>query len=270
MFFRCSHILWILILCEAVSGDNVMKAVNNDIAFTPVSGSVSPRTTSITWKHRDNAGVVVKVIEWDREEDSTEIPNPKFRSHASLDKHTGELTLRNLQLTHTGVYTIDINSKEQRKQFSLTVIEPVHKPYIRKECVLGDIPVCSLSCGDDDGASESTVVWKFSAGETLYGRDRYTRTLTVTKTGNPEHSYICTLKGAVNEETSDPVYERDLFDDSNTVLVIAIVVSVIAGVVFLILIIRCLRRHTRIQTQNQPLLQLSSLSSLCSRSGSCS
>ncbi|KAK7162278.1 hypothetical protein R3I94_004815 [Phoxinus phoxinus] len=269
MFFRCSHILWILILCEAVSGDNVMKAVNNDIAFTPVSGSVSPRTTSITWKHRDNAGVVVKVIEWDREEDITDIPNPKFRSHASLDKHTGELTLRYLQLTHTGVYTIDINSKEQRKQFSLTVIEPVHKPYIRKECVLGDIPVCSLSCGDDDGASESTVVWKNSAGETLYGRDRYTRTLTMTKTGNPEQAYICTLKGAVNEETSDPVYERDLFYDSNTVsVIIAIVVSVIAGVVFLILllilIIRCLRRHTRIQTQNQSSFQFTSLSSLWS------
>lgn len=99
-----------------------MKAVNSETAFTPVSGSVSPSTTSITWKHRDNAGVVVKVVEWDREDDSTEIPNSKFRSHASLDKNTGELTLINLQLKHTGVYTLDINSKEQRKQFSLTVI----------------------------------------------------------------------------------------------------------------------------------------------------
>lgn len=104
------------------SGDNVMKAVNSETAFTPVSGSVSPSTTSITWKHRDNAGVVVKVIEWDREDDNIEIPNPKFRSHASLDKHNGELTLRYLQLQHTGMYTLDINSKEQRKQFTLTVI----------------------------------------------------------------------------------------------------------------------------------------------------
>ncbi|CAM4504802.1 unnamed protein product [Leuciscus chuanchicus] len=239
MFFRCSHILWILIICEAVSGDNVMKAVNSETAFTPVSGSVSPSTTSITWKHRDNAGVVVKVIEWDREEDSTEIPNPKFRSHASLDKHNGELTLRYLQLIHTGVYTLDINSKEQRKQFTLTVIEPVRKPYINKiGCKLEDVPECSLSC-DDDGPAESTVIWN-SAGGTLYRRDRNTRVLTVTESSNPENSYSCTLKSAVNEETSDPVYERDLFDEgSNTLLVTAIVVPFIAGVLFLILIIWC-------------------------------
>jgi len=99
----------------------VKKAVNSETVFTPVSGSVSPSTTSITWKHKDN-GVVVKVIEWEREDDSTVIPNPKFRSHASLNKQTGELTLKHLQLKHTGVYTLDISGKEQRKQFVLTVI----------------------------------------------------------------------------------------------------------------------------------------------------
>ncbi|XP_077061062.1 uncharacterized protein LOC143714047 isoform X2 [Siphateles boraxobius] len=243
MFFRCSHILWILILCEAVSGDNVMKAVNSETTFSPVSGSVYPGTTSITWKHRDNAGVVVKVIEWEREDDSTAIPNSKFRSHASLDKRTGELTLRSLQLTHTGVYTLDINSKEQRKQFTLTVIEPSRKPYIKKECVLGDVPKCSLSC-DDDGPSESTVIWKNSAGETLYRRDRNTRILTVTKSSDPENSYTCTLKSAVNEETSDPMYERDLFDDSIAQSNIAIIIAtVIAVVLLLILFIWCLLRR---------------------------
>lgn len=99
-----------------------MKAVKSETTFTPVTGSLPPGTTSIIWKHRNNAGVVVKVIEWDRDDGSTEIPNANFKSHASLNKGTGELTLRNLQLKHTGVYTIDINSKEQRKQFALTVI----------------------------------------------------------------------------------------------------------------------------------------------------
>ncbi|XP_056114575.1 SLAM family member 9-like [Rhinichthys klamathensis goyatoka] len=235
MLCRCSHILWILILCEAVSGDYVMKAVNSETAFTPVSGSVDPSTTSITWKHRDNAGVVVKVIEWDREDDSTEIPNPKFRSHASLDKHTGELTLRHLQLKHTGVYTLDINSKEQRKQFSLTVIEPVRKPYIKKECELGDVPKCSLSCDDDGGPSESTVVW-MSSGETLHRRDRNTRTITVTESSDPENSYTCTLKSAVNEETSDPVYDRELFHDSFEISDIAIIIAIVIPVVLLLIL----------------------------------
>lgn len=95
--------------------------MNSETAFTPVSGSIAPSTTSIIWKHRNNAGIVVKVIEWDRDDGSFDIPNANFKSHARLDKDTGELTLRNLQLKHTGVYTIDIDSKEQRKQFSLTV-----------------------------------------------------------------------------------------------------------------------------------------------------
>ncbi len=98
------------------------RAVNSETTFAPVSGSLAPSTTSLTWKHRNNAGLVVKVIEWDREDDSTDIPNANFKSHATLDKSTGTLTLKYLQLKHSGIYSIDINSKEQRKQFTLTVI----------------------------------------------------------------------------------------------------------------------------------------------------
>lgn len=104
------------------TGNHVTKAVNSEATFAIMTGSVAPSTTSIIWKHRDNAGVVVKVIEWDREEDSTDIPNAKFRSHATLDKSTGNLNLKNLQLKHSGTYTVDINSKEQRKKFTLTVM----------------------------------------------------------------------------------------------------------------------------------------------------
>lgn len=105
-----------------LTGDDVTKAVNSETTFAPVTGSVAPSTTSIIWKHRDNNGVVVKVIEWDREDGSTDIPNANFRSHATLDKSTGNLHLKHLQLKHSGVYSVDINSKEQRKQFTLTVI----------------------------------------------------------------------------------------------------------------------------------------------------
>lgn len=107
-------------------GDDVTKAVNSETAFTLVTG-VAPSTTSIIWKHRDKAGAVVKVIEWDREEDSTDIPNANFKSHATLDKSTGNLNLKYLQLRHSGIYTVDINSKEQRKKFYLTVMgELIH------------------------------------------------------------------------------------------------------------------------------------------------
>ncbi|XP_067261447.1 uncharacterized protein [Chanodichthys erythropterus] len=237
MFFRRSHILWILIICEAVSGDYVTKAVNSETAFTPVSGSVAPSTTSIIWKHRNNAGIVVKVIEWDRDDGSFDIPNANFKSHARLDKDTGELTLRDLQLKHTGVYTIDINKS-------------VNEPRITKECILGDVSECALSCDGGDALPETTITWKNSAGETMNRQNM--RTITVTKSSNPEKFYTCTLKNAVSEKTSDPVYESDLFDDSNTKFVLAIVTPLISVVLIIITLLtwlcyfklRGLKRHS--------------------------
>ncbi|XP_050958254.1 uncharacterized protein LOC127159489 [Labeo rohita] len=204
-----------------------------------MTGSVAPSTTSIIWKHRDNAGVVVKVIEWDREEDSTDIPNAKFRSHATLDKSTGNLNLKNLQLKHSGTYTVDINSKEQRKKFTLTVMEPVSKPHITEECSLGDVRECSLSCVGEF-SSQSTIIWKYCDGENVKELYPNERKITVTESTNLEDHYSCTLKNEVSEETSDPVYVRDLFHDSNTELIIAVVVSfiILIGVVTVILIIR--------------------------------
>ncbi|XP_051560616.1 uncharacterized protein LOC127444965 isoform X2 [Myxocyprinus asiaticus] len=223
MLLRCCHIhklLWILIIGESVLSDNVQKAVNSEAKFTPLSGSVPAGTSSIIWKHRDNAGVVVKVIEWDREEGSTEIPNAKFKSHASLDKNTGELTLKYLQLKHSGVYSTEINSKEQKRHFVLTV--------------LGDV------------TSESTITWKNSAGQTLNEQDQNMR-LTVTNSSDPDTYYTCTLQNAVSKETSDPVYGRDLFTDSKAGIVFGIVICLIV-VILTVIIIRvrsavCIGRH---------------------------
>ncbi|XP_051993117.1 T-lymphocyte surface antigen Ly-9-like [Xyrauchen texanus] len=248
MLLRCCHIqklLWILIIGEPVLSDNVQKAVNSEAKFTPLSGSVPASTISILWKHRDNAGIVVKVIEWDSSEGSTEIPNAKFKSHASLDKNTGELTLQNLQLKHSGVYYTEINSKEQRRNFLLTVLEPVHKPHITKECSR-DPPVCHMTC-EGDVTSESTITWKNSAGQTLNGQDQNTR-LTVTNSSNPDTYYTCTLQNAVSEETSDPVHERDLFTDSKVGIAFGIVTGLLVIILLTVILIHvrnavCRGRH---------------------------
>ncbi|KAK9980498.1 hypothetical protein ABG768_000103, partial [Culter alburnus] len=87
---------------------------------------------------------------------------------------------------------------------------PVNKPRITKECILGDVPECNLSCDGGDGPPETTITWKNSDGE-MPNRQNM-RTIIVTKSSNPENFYTCTLKNAVSEKTSDPVYERDLFD----------------------------------------------------------
>ncbi len=58
-----------------------------------------------------------------------------------------------------------------------------------------------------------TIIWKNSAGDTLKGTKNHNpgEFITVTNTRTPGNFYTCTLKNAVSEETSDPVYERDLF-----------------------------------------------------------
>ncbi|XP_073805402.1 uncharacterized protein si:ch211-132g1.3 isoform X7 [Danio rerio] len=232
MFFRGTNILWMLIFWRSASGDDVTNAVTTDVTFTPIVPP--PSTSSIIWKHRNNAGVVVKVIEWDQDDGRTEIPNHNFRAHASLNKHTGELTLTNLQLKHTGVYTIDINSKEQRKHFRLTVMDRVSKPDIKTNCDLENIPVCSLNC-EGEASSKSTVIWQNSAGQTLNSRDPNMRTIKVTNSSNPEEFYTCTLKNAVSMETSDPVYEKKLFYGTNGPLIailstVIVVICLICGV----------------------------------------
>ncbi len=80
------------------------KAVNSETTFAPVTGPVAPSTTSIIWKHRDNNGVVVKVIEWDRVDDSTDIPNANFKSHATLDKALEILPKTSAAQTQRGLY----------------------------------------------------------------------------------------------------------------------------------------------------------------------
>ncbi len=74
---------------------------------------------SITWKQIKGV-MVVKVIEWD-DDDGVSIPNQRFQGITTLDEKTGQITITNLTVEHSGLYTIDINSKEQQQRFTLTV-----------------------------------------------------------------------------------------------------------------------------------------------------
>ncbi len=94
------------------------KAVGDEVSFRP--DKVVPPLISITWK-QINGVMVVKVIEWDVD-DGVSIPNPRFQGITTLDEKTGQITITNLKVEHSGLYTIDINSNEQEQRFSLTVM----------------------------------------------------------------------------------------------------------------------------------------------------
>ncbi|XP_067261353.1 carcinoembryonic antigen-related cell adhesion molecule 5-like [Chanodichthys erythropterus] len=193
----------VFITTEAVSGEDVMKAVGDRVSFRP--DKFIPPVTSIIWKQINTDGTVVKAIEWD--EGETLIPNQRFKDITTVDEKTGQINITNLKIEHSGVYTIDINSKDQQQRFTLTVMERVPKPVIEIES--SDNPdVMYLRCEYNE-----KIIWKNSAGETLKSSPITPKgqSITVIKYGNPENFYTCTLKNAVSEETSDPVYETDLF-----------------------------------------------------------
>ncbi|XP_058638100.1 uncharacterized protein LOC131544113 [Onychostoma macrolepis] len=183
-------------------GEDVKKAVGETVSFRP--DTLESPVTSIVWKHVSLS--TVKAIEWDVD-DGVIIPNQRFKDITTLDEKTGQITITNLKVEHSGEYTIDINSKEQGQRFSLEVMERVPKPKTTIE-ESSNPDVVYLIC-----EYSGTIIWRNSAGETLNG-SKHHRTgefITVKKKGNPENYYTCTLENAVSDETSDPVYERDLF-----------------------------------------------------------
>ncbi len=88
------------------------------VSFRP--DKLGSPVTSFTWK-QINGVMVVKAIEWDID-DGFNIPNPRFQSITTLDDKTGQITITNLKVEHSGHYTININSREQEQRFTLTVM----------------------------------------------------------------------------------------------------------------------------------------------------
>ncbi|KAL1282858.1 hypothetical protein QQF64_001661 [Cirrhinus molitorella] len=189
------------------SGQDLKKAVGKRVSFGPTN--INPPVTSIIWKHRSSSDVI-KAIEWDID-DGFSIPNPRFKDITTLDEKTGQITITTLALIHSGVYTIDINSREQEERFTLKVEKPVPKPEIEIERS-SNPDVVNLRCRYNE-----TIIWKNAAGETLTGSTNLAKRpgefITVENTGNPENFYTCTLNNDVSEKTSDRVYERDLFKE---------------------------------------------------------
>ncbi|XP_052401657.1 uncharacterized protein LOC127948882 isoform X6 [Carassius gibelio] len=201
--------LFITIGAASVEEEKVYGEVNRTVSFgaTSLNASVS----SIIWKQINGASVV-KAIEWDVEDDGVSAPNLRFKDITYLDYTTGQITINKLTVEHSGLYTIDINSKEQEQRFNLEVLPPVPKPVIKIEKIKVIPDAVYLICKYNE-----TIIWKNSTGGTLQGSPHYPNGefIIVEKEGNPDFFYTCTLENAVSEKTSDPVYERDLFEDED-------------------------------------------------------
>lgn len=228
--YLTAFICAVFIITGAVSGED--KAVGQTVSFRP-GIKIDTSVTSIIWKHKSITGSVVKAIEWDVE-DGVTIPNQRFKEITTLDQKTGQITITNLIIEHSGNYTIDINSKEQEQRFTLTVMERVPKPKMTIE-VSSNPDVAYLRC-----VYNQTIIWKSSSGETLEGKKNHElgEFITVENTRNPEKFYTCTLKNAVSEEISDPVSEREIFgtgSNAGMIVAIVIVVFIVIAVIAIVL-----------------------------------
>ncbi|XP_042618763.1 uncharacterized protein LOC109063476 isoform X1 [Cyprinus carpio] len=253
MPLRCLMLVTIcvvLITTEAVSDENVKKAVGEEVSLRPAR--IDPLVSSIIWKHRNSSGFVVKAIEWDKDDDDgVNIPNQRFKGITTLDEKTGQITITNLTVKHGGLYTIDINNKEQEQRFNLKVMEKVLKPVIKLKKTEGNPDVVYLICEYSE-----TIIWRNSSGEILIGSLHHPKGefITVKFTGNPDNFYTCTLDNGASTETSDPVYERELFKDFWGFVIASV------GMVFIILFLfippchdycaDCCRRHKTSQMQS--------------------
>ncbi|XP_048054037.1 uncharacterized protein LOC125272903 isoform X2 [Megalobrama amblycephala] len=218
------------ITSETVSGEGVFKAVGDRVSFRP-DKPLPSIVTSIIWKHINTDGTVVKAIEWD--EGEILIPNPRFKNITTVDEKTGQINITNLKIEHSGVYTIDINSKEQEQRFTLTVEERVPKPVIEPEKIKDNSDVVNLTCKYSE-----TIIWKNSSGQILPGLALHPKGefITVENEGNPVNFFTCTLKNTVSEETSARVYERDLFNVSIKGCAVAAVIPWITMIIIMLLL----------------------------------
>ncbi|RXN32190.1 SLAM family member 7-like isoform X1 [Labeo rohita] len=194
----------VFIATGAVSGEKKIKAVGDTVSFRLTN--INPPVTSIIWKHRSSSGVVVKAIEWD--DDGLNIPSSRFKNITTLDEKTGQITITKLTVEHSGVYTIDINSKEQEQRFILEVSDP--KPVIQIRRSNKNPNAVDLICKYIHG----TIIWKNSAGKILKdsNHDPKGEFITVENKRNPNNYYTCTVKNAVEVVLLKPgmVYSTNL------------------------------------------------------------
>uniref|UniRef100_A0A8C1Z0G0 Si:ch211-132g1.3 n=1 Tax=Cyprinus carpio TaxID=7962 RepID=A0A8C1Z0G0_CYPCA len=240
--YLTAFICAVFIITGAVSGED--KAVGQTVSFRP-DKIVTP-VSSIIWKHRSSTGSVVKAIEWDTE-DGVTIPNQRFKGITTLDNKTGEITITKLTVEHSGVYTIDINSKEQEQRITLNVMERVPKPKMTIE-VSSNPDVAYLRC-----VYNQTIIWKSSSGETLEGKKNHElgEFITVENTRNPEKFYTCTLKNAVSEEISDPVTEREIFGtESNAGMIVGILIAVLLVIAVICILVYLIRQPVHESVNN--------------------
>ncbi|XP_063322155.1 V-set and immunoglobulin domain-containing protein 1-like isoform X2 [Pelmatolapia mariae] len=194
------------------------KELGGQAVLSP--GSVPGTITSITWKHGADIAV-----EWYGGET---VAYREFKDRCKLDFSSGALTISNLILKSSGLYTAEINNKVMSPT-EITVISAVPKPTVSKSCNSEETQ-CTLTCkANITDAGPVEYSWMVddkkivgSSDNLEIGKDD------PEKIGKPIN---CQLKNPVSSERSDDV----IIPITNSNLV-AIIVGVIAGLLVILIV----------------------------------
>ncbi|XP_053170712.1 uncharacterized protein LOC128354513 [Scomber japonicus] len=187
----CLCVLLGLLRDVSAASGSIYKKVGDEVVLKPdVSGPI----TSITWKHGADLA-----MQWDGP--GTDIDAYRtFKVQGKLNVSTGEMTITNLTLQDTGVYTPDINNKAE-SSIKLVVIFPVPTPTVSESCN-EDKTTCTLTCdGNTTGTGDVTYKWKMD--DSL---SQTSKIHTITKENSSNiTTFSCVLLNEISEEISKPI-----------------------------------------------------------------
>ncbi|XP_039463305.1 uncharacterized protein LOC116312279 isoform X6 [Oreochromis aureus] len=183
----------LLLSVELVLSDSYEK-VGDKVVLSP--GSVSDRITSITWKHGPDIAV-----EW---YGGDIVPYWDFRGRCEVSTSTGALTISNLTVKDSGMYTAEINNRVMSPT-KITVISAVPKPTVSKLCN-PEMTICTLTCEASitDDTKPVTYSWMIGDGQTPQSSSNQLR-IAKNNTESLENSVSCQLENPVSSERSDNI-----------------------------------------------------------------
>uniref|UniRef100_A0A3P8Q0A1 Immunoglobulin domain-containing protein n=1 Tax=Astatotilapia calliptera TaxID=8154 RepID=A0A3P8Q0A1_ASTCA len=136
-----------------LSDKDSFKKVGDKVVLSP--GSVSDPITSITWKHGPDIAV-----EW---YGGDIVPYRDFRGRCEVSTSTGTLTLSNVTVKDSGIYTAEINNRVMSPT-KITVISAVPKPTVSKSCN-PEMTICTLTCEASITDDTKPVTYSWMTGD---------------------------------------------------------------------------------------------------------
>ncbi|XP_076875564.1 uncharacterized protein LOC143525446 isoform X2 [Brachyhypopomus gauderio] len=166
-----------------------------------------------------------------------------FRNRLQLDKQSGYLTIRNISVTHTGVYKVSLLSNEVlTKQFSVIVYATLPVPYITRsshtETKSSETLTCLVLCSV--GRTTSTTLSWYKGDQvisTLSDSNSSTPLLPLEVGYDDNNTYSCVAANPVSNQTAQFNRTSVCPPVSGYLLILFIIITVILLLLVVILLL---------------------------------